>query len=74
MVDRRAASLAMTRSAYIVQLLRQDLMTGKPNLNIISQQAVVNGNMNIHHNLMVADVPAKYGKRKRTKEGSLCRK
>lgn len=43
LVDRRAASLGMTRSAYIVQLLRQDIINGRPNLNIVGQNAVVAG-------------------------------
>ena len=69
MVDRRAASLGMNRTAYIIQLLRQDLMTGKPNLNIMSQQMVINGDMINHHGQKVAAVPSKYGNRKRAKEG-----
>lgn len=50
LVDQRAASLGMTRSAYIVQLLRQDIIHGRPNLNIIGQDAVVPGKIiNNHH-------------------------
>lgn len=65
LVDKRAAALGMNRSAYIVQLLRQDIMSGKPNLNIISQQAsIFNGDVINHHNLMVAEQPAVYGKKK----------
>ena len=49
-VDRRAASLGMTRSAYIVQLLRQDIINGSPNLNIVGQNAIVPGKIiNNHH-------------------------
>ncbi len=37
LVDRRAASLGLNRSAYIIQVLRQDLFSGKPNLNIVAE-------------------------------------
>ena len=38
-IDQRARSLGMTRSQYIVQVLRQDLLTGNPNLSVISEHA-----------------------------------
>lgn len=37
MVDARASSLSMNRSQYIVQVLRQDLMSGQSNLNILAE-------------------------------------
>lgn len=43
LVDARAASLGMNRSQYVVQVLRQDLVTGKPNLNIVAEQAALYG-------------------------------
>ena len=42
-VDGRASSLGMNRSQYIVQVLRQDLITGRPNLNVVAEQAAVYG-------------------------------
>ena len=80
-VDRRARSLGMTRSAYIVQVLRQDIISGKPNLSIIAQQSVVNGNLNTYYGMKVASERKPYNdgrpreKRKRAgrskpKEGS----
>jgi hypothetical protein len=59
MVDQRAASLGMTRSAYIVQVLRQDIMTGKPNLSIISHHAVINGNIINQNNTNVISAKKK---------------
>lgn len=47
-VDQRAASLGMNRSAYIVQVLRQDLLSGKPNLNIMAGQMAIHGDI-INH-------------------------
>lgn len=37
-IDQRARSLGMNRSQYIVQVLRQDLLTGKPNLSVLSEE------------------------------------
>jgi hypothetical protein len=37
LIDERAASLGMKRSQYIVQVLRQELLTGAPNLNIVAE-------------------------------------
>ena len=42
-VDERAASLGMTRSQYIVAVLRQDLVSGKPNLNIVGKKVAAYG-------------------------------
>jgi len=43
LVDQRAESLGMTRSQYIVQVIRQDLLTGQRNLSIVAEQAAVYG-------------------------------
>ncbi len=37
-LDARAQSLHMSRSQYIVQVLRQELATGRPNLNVIAEK------------------------------------
>ena len=37
LIDARAASLGMNRSQYVVQVLRQDLLTGRPNLNVVAE-------------------------------------
>lgn len=50
-VDQRADSLGMTRSAYIVQVLRQDILSGRPNLNIQAGQMAINGDIVNHHDL-----------------------
>lgn len=38
LIDARAASLHMNRSNYISQVLRQELLSGRPNLNIVAEQ------------------------------------
>lgn len=45
LLDDRAGSLGMKRSEYIVQLIRQDLATGRPNLSIVAETATVNGDI-----------------------------
>lgn len=48
LVDERAKSLGLTRSAYIVQVLRQDILSGRPNLNILAGQMAINGDIVNH--------------------------
>ena len=38
-VDKRSRELGMTRSQYIVQLLRAEVLSGKPTLSIVSEQS-----------------------------------
>jgi hypothetical protein len=37
MVVQRAASLGMTPSQYVVLVLREDIKSGRPNLNVIAE-------------------------------------
>lgn len=36
-IDKRARSLGLSRSGYITQVLRQDLLSGSPNLSVVAQ-------------------------------------
>ena len=49
-MDERAKSLGMKRSHYIVQVLRQDIIAGPPNLNIVADQAALYGGTVINNN------------------------
>ena len=51
LVDARAASLNMNRSQYITQVLRLEITSGNPSLNIVAENSTVHGDIHIanHH-------------------------
>ena len=59
-IDARANSLHMTRSQYILQALRQEILSGGKSMSIVAEQAAVYGGK-------ISNNPAARKRRRRSK-------